>query len=304
MHGKLLERTLEPGSLEWLRAGVSASRIPIIMGTVPPSWGSKWELWHRYAGNLPVSTPATDAQARGHFLEPAIADWWGAQHPLVRVEHTGTWVHPEDSRFLASPDRLLAYTSGDVEVLEIKTAARPDDWADGPPPYYVDQTQWQMGVLGVPRARVAVLTAYLEFDSLTVEFDPQRWSEMAHGATEFLDSLPDGKSPKMPPIDGSEATWAAVKKMHPKITDGDVEIPAELAASWYEARDMADYWDERKRRFAGEVVDRLGPFRNAVTPDGHKVGRRQGVRGGGTTLVATAGKSLSSKPAVQSGSVK
>jgi hypothetical protein len=67
---------------------------------------------------------------------------------------------------------------------------------------------------------------------------------------------------------------------------------------------MADYWDERKRRFAGEVVDRLGPFRNAVTPDGHKVGRRQGVRGGGTTLVATAGKSLSSKPAVQSGSVK
>ena len=43
---------------------------------------------------------------------------------------------------------------------------------------------------------------------------------------------------------------------------------------------MADYWDERKRRFAGEVVDRLGPFRNAVTPDGHKVGRRQGVRGG------------------------
>ena len=67
-----------------------------------------------------------------------------------------------------------------------------------------------------------------------------------------------------------------------------MEIPAELAASWHEARDMADYWDERKRRFAGRSSTGWGRSCNAVTPDGHKVGRRQGVRGGATS-VATAG---------------
>ena len=102
MHGKLLERTLEPGSLEWLRAGVSASRIPIIMGTVPPSWGPRAGTLAPVRGNLPVSTPATDAGPRplprtGHRRTG------GGAAPLVRVEHTGTWVHPEDSRFLAPP---------------------------------------------------------------------------------------------------------------------------------------------------------------------------------------------------------
>ena len=93
----------------------------------------------------------------------------------------------------------------------------------------------------------------------------------------------------MPPIDGSGGDLGGGQEDAPEDHRRGRGDSAELAASWYEARDMADYWDERKRRFAGEVVDRLGPFRNAVTPDGHKVGRRQGVWGYDT--VATAGKS-------------
>ena len=111
-----------------------------------PELGSKWELWHRYAGNLPVSTPATDAQAEATSSNRP-SRTGGAQHP------SSGWNTPARGYTLrtrgSSPPRPSARLHlrrrrgvGDQD------GRAPGRRADGLPPYYVDQTQWQMGVLG------------------------------------------------------------------------------------------------------------------------------------------------------------
>ena len=88
----------------------------------------------------------------------------GAQHPSSgwNTPARGYTLRTRGSRL---PDRLLAYTSGDVEVLEIKTAARPDDLGRRAAALLCRPDAVADGCSGVLRARVAVLTAYLEFDS-------------------------------------------------------------------------------------------------------------------------------------------
>ena len=93
--------------------------------------------------------------------------------------------------------------------------------------------------------------------------------------------------------------------MHPEDHRRDVEIPAELAqASWYEARDMADYWTSESAASPGRSSTGWG--RSAMRLPRMAQGRASagacgvGVRHPSPPPV----KTQSSKPAVQSGSVK
>ena len=123
---------------------------------------------------------------------------------------------------------------------------------------------------------------------MTREGNEDRIAELAQMTDDFLATLPGGSDYRLPPIDGSEATFAAVKKMHPKIVEGKVEMDPELIRGWVHARNEADRWKGQVRAHAGEIIDRLGPFRDAVVGD-HRVAYRKGVRGGGTSLTIDSG---------------
>lgn len=290
--GTLLEKNLEPGTQEWLDAGVSSSRVSAIMGQ---STYSNWfKVWHQMAGNLPIEDVATDVQRRGHLLEPAILQWFFEEHPeMRRVDTPGanTWLSADNSGHISNPDALALATGESVaRIVEAKSVARDEasEWGapgtDEIPDYYRTQCQWHMYCTGAMFCHVPILGGYLGFDEYLVRRDQSEIDELAAVVNEFLDTLPGKPNFQLPNLDGHTATYETVKKLHPSIEEGAVEIPYDVAARF--ASSIANFAEaERAKSYAyAEVADLIGPFKSAVyTPKDDKsikvAYRKSGKRG-------------------------
>lgn len=237
------------------RAGVTASEIAIVLGISP--YGSPfslyWQKVHDWRDDGNVFTSA------GRHLEDAIASWWAANaspfYGGVSMGEAGLYANSDRPWQLATPDRLLwapPFTSPETDevqpdaLLECKWVAYSwDGWGepgtDEVPVYYRAQALWQLDVLGVDEVHFAVLgpggfRAYLvrrEEDDLAVM--------RAVGAA-FIRQLEDREPPD---IDGHSATIAALRKLHPSVGEGDVEVSVELAEAYRQAR--ADKKDAEAR---------------------------------------------------------
>lgn len=278
--------TIEPGTPDWLRR-MSASKIAAVLGL--STYESRFSLWNRMAGYV-APEPDDDQKRRGHYLEPAIAAWFADQHPDWQVSTTDTWVAAGDDQRAASPDRLVTTNTGEVHLLECKSAAEPSEWGepgtDQIPPGYRAQVQWQMDVLGVRICHVAVLTAYLSFQEYVVEYDPDDAAFMRQRAAEFMASLPGGASPRRPDIDGHSATYQAVRELHPDIDPVDYEVPRELAERYCGARHALKAAEVSERAARAELADAMGTAKRAVF-DGDVIATRA-AKSGGTPYITAA----------------
>ncbi len=123
---------------------------------------------------------AFDSYQRGIEREPIIAEWLRAQ--LDDVEANDLLFCGENSRHLATPDML-----GDNYIVEIKVSSQP---LSATLKKYEDQVQWQMHVMGVPRALLVVENRYSEaIESLWLERDDRRIESLALAADYFLKKL-------------------------------------------------------------------------------------------------------------------
>ncbi|WP_435109957.1 YqaJ viral recombinase family protein [Nocardiopsis synnemataformans] len=282
---------IAPGSAEWL-GYMSASKVAAIVGL--SSYESRYSLWQLMSGNLPPE-PQTAIQARGHYLEPAIAAWFADQHPEYAVHPGYTWTRDDHPWMLASPDRTLrARGEGSLEaLLEVKTSADDSEWGrEGTaeiPAVYRPQVVWQMAVTGARTVFVAVLTSRLEFREYVVEWDDEVAADAAFLISEadaFMDSLVFGE---VPDLDEHKATYEAVKRLHPQIDGEDVELPVALAAEFVDAKQTAKDAAARERAATTAVADAMGTAKRARCA-GHTIATRQ-AKGTGTPYVV-AGRRL------------
>lgn len=280
---------LTPGDPAWLQR-MSASKIAAVLGLSP--YESRFSLWHRMAGLIPPEEE-NDQMRRGHYLEPAVCHWWADQHPGWTVTTTGTWIAADDPRWAATPDRLVRTPDGDTHLLEAKTEGSDERWGDEGgddiPVYHRAQVQWQMHVTGLRVAHVAVLTAHLSFRSYLVHHDPDDVTRLVAAAREFMDSLPLGKRPRRPTIDGHSATYQAVRQLHPDIDDVDLEVPLPLAERFCGAQHALKAAKTTEATARSELADHLGSARRAVYA-GHTIATRAAKTGG--TPYLTAGRNL------------
>lgn len=275
---------VEPGSDEWLQL-ITASKVAAILGLSP--WESPFSLWHRMNGTVP-GQGTSPAKERGHYLEPAIAQWFADQHPEWNVVYApGLYLAAGNERHAASPDGLLhASSAGKASAaLEVKTAARDDEWGragtDEVPIYYRAQALWQAYVLDVPRVHFAVLTSYLEFREYVVERDEEDLALIHQAVEAFLTSLDEGRPPL---VDGSTATYEVVRRLHPEIDrELDVDVDPDLFAAWVEARRAAEEASDNQRHTAALLMEQMGSARRGLI-DGVAVVRRQAKTGGSPYL--------------------
>ncbi|MEV1167399.1 lambda-exonuclease family protein [Nonomuraea sp. NPDC049784] len=226
------------GSPEWHAARehrMTGSRIAGVVGL--SKYASRYSTWCEMAG-LVEPDPQNDDQARGHFLEGGVADWFASEHPDFEVVEAGTWVHAQWDWMLANPDRLLLQHGRVVGGLEIKTDADGREWGEPGtneiPVYYAAQVQWYMATLGLDWWKVAVLVGrgfkFLEYHIMR-DLEDAEW--MREQAEAFMVSI---AWDQMPPVDGHKATIRTIRKRHPAIDPNDVyDIPDELAAEWLPA---------------------------------------------------------------------
>lgn len=280
--------TLPTGSPEWheqRRRRIGGSEIAALLGLSP--FDSPFSLWHRKAGNVPPPDLDDEPVVHwGHRLEAVVRDEWMGLH---RDSH---YVRPElrvtvaNGVAIASPDAVVSRRGrgygADREVLEIKTAARADQWVDGPPVYYMAQVQWYMGALGLPRAHFAVLIGGSDYREHTVDFDEADYELMLDAAERFVASL---DADDAPPIDGAYATYETVRALHPDIDRGEaVEIPDDLADALLFAKAAKEVVDRDYREASSRVLDLMGAAQHACRPDGTRIAYRM-ARGDSTPFL-------------------
>lgn len=281
--------TFAPDSPEWHAAragGIGSSDIAAVLGLSP--WESPFSLWHRKAGTIePQAT--NDEMRRGHFLEPAVADWFASQHPEYVVRSTGSWCHERRDWQRANPDRLLCAAPRGrkpVALLEVKTDHESWKWGtpgtDEVPIYYRVQGMWQLDVMQQDVVFYAVLLGGLRFAEYRVEYNVAEAVELREMAREFLDSIEAGQAPD---IDSSAQTYEVLRELNPEI-DGTVDLDLPTAAEYIVARQNLAQAEAAEQRTKNAVAAAMGTAK-AATCNGFTIATRQSKQGGRPFVVAS-----------------
>lgn len=284
---------MHPGDPAWLRV-VSASKIAAVVSLSP--YESRYSLWQLMAGNV-APQPNEAILERGHYLEPAIADWFADQCdtderlPAATVLSCGTYAHGDNPLHVASPDRVMHgedCTSDEdckpFALLEIKSALNAWEWGetgtDEIPVGYRCQVQWQLYIMDLPVAYVAAITSHLEFRWYRIERDQGDIDYLAEQADAFLASLDAGIEPD---VDSSEHTYAAIREMHPDIDGTTIELQPGTAIAYVQALRAEREAKAAKQEAVNHIAHEMGTAQHA-TYAGMTYAHRQ-TRGGSKPFV-------------------
>lgn len=281
---------VEYRSPEWYaarREGISASEIAAVLGISP--WVSPFDLWWaKQTGQ--ESQSDTRGMRRGHRYEALVLEDFAEEHPEFYVAPSVTVRSAARPWQVATPDGLAyefaddmlavrplvpgAITEGrePLAVIEAKTGQRRewgDPGTDDVPVHYRAQVLWQMDVLGLNVAYLPVLFGdqYAEY---VVEYDEADVKIMRDAAELFLASVRENRQPD---VDEHTATLRRLKKMHPEVIEGEVEIPAYVIEQYRAAKRLRDAAEARMRLNESRVRSLLGAHNVAVV-DGRKVASR------------------------------
>jgi putative phage-type endonuclease len=264
---------------ELRRAGITASEIAVVMGLSPYDspfnlYWSKVNDW-RWGGNEYTSV--------GSHLEDAIAEWWATDHADLWARPAGLYAHPDRPWQLATPDRLLRYPIRPSvfrlkALLECKWVAQSwDGWGeegtDDIPVYYRCQGLWQADTLGVDEVHFAVLGP-TGFRAYLVRRDEQGEADLVLMRAAALDMVRRIREGDPPHLDSHSATTGALKKLHPSLGIGDVEVDVELAVKYRVARTAKKVAEERIGECENEIRAALGSDFNRAVCNGKLVASR------------------------------
>jgi putative phage-type endonuclease len=278
---QFVDRSIEgadPGTAEWY-SYMTASKIAAVMGH--SKWDSWFSLWHKMNRDIPPEAD-NDEKRRGHYLEPAVRNWWADQFPEYEVSTTRFWVHPEIPWAGATPDGIAVHRETGARVLlECKSDAAGiygEPGSDVVPEYYFDQVQWAMECTGIRTTHLAVINQYLEFNYYVVNYDPAYTADMIARAEAFMMALTMGVKPSVDPLDGHTATYDAIMTMHPEIQpDKDVVLGEAEAVRAIRAHAAVEAAKKELQAAKNVIADKLGNGHKA-TWSGKTIYGRQ-VRG-------------------------
>jgi putative phage-type endonuclease len=277
---------------ELRRQGITASEIAVVLGISPYEspfslYWSKVNGW-RWDGNVYADT--------GRHLEAAIADWWTTQNgPYLIVHEAGLYAHSDRPWQLATPDRLICdpqmhdnpfpddpsyeHRHADEDVialLECKWIAYSwDGWgepgSDDIPPHYRAQALWQLDVLGVDEVHIAALGpgGFRAYGPIVRDEDDL--AVMRKAGEEFARRLAEQDPP---PLDSHTATLTTLKRLHPSVGEGEVDVGPTVAIGYQQARTDRKNAEEHIALCEAAIRDALGSTYARAVYDGKLVASR------------------------------
>lgn len=259
-----------PAWVDARRNFVGSSDLPVLTGNTiyATSIFSLWAIKTRLAEPEPIDPDTQELFDLGHALEDPIAARYELRtgRPvrranLMRVRKDLPWA-------AASLDRVSA-VKGERRIIEVKWVPHRS-WAQEPeriPAHVQDQVQWQLFVTGWDVADVAVLDGgkvYIHEIGPNADYQ----ADLLYIARWFRQLVEAGTPP---PIDGSEATAATLKRLHPRATLDLLEPTAEIDA-------MALEWKAARlaEKLAGAEAARLANLMRFVIGDAQGVDNEDG----------------------------
>lgn len=291
MHGVKIPK-LKPGTPDWA-SKMSASKVGAMLGLSP--FESRYALWQRMAGHIPWEVDS-DILRRGHYIEPALGQWWQDQHMSLAVEPTSAFHHPDRPDHVASPDFLVKARNVERSItalLEGKTANNEWEWgaegSDEIPPGYKAQALWQLYVTGLPVCHFSVLTPYMEFRQFTVNRDDDDIAFIVDEADRFMASIAADQAPD---LDDTDHTYQAIRQLHPQIDGTTVDLDPDVAVAWIHAKQQEAAAAREVSAARNRIADAMGNAQKALFA-GTTYATRQ-TRGGCTPFVVV-GRGLIAK---------
>ena len=236
---------------------IGASEVAALFDASP--YLTKFELFHRKAGNIDVPEFGTDErQEAGVRLEPVIIEWacdkWGykpARTPKnLKLGHLG-----------GHPDKVVTCPERGRGILEIKTAdwLVAKKWGEEPPLNYQLQAITYAGLACVDWADIIMLVGGNELRRFQIAARPKLFKEICLRVEQFWRDIEAGKAP---PADFSR-DGAVLAELYAE-TDGETidlkgdNFAASCAADFAAAD--AEVKEATKRRDAAkaELVEKLG----------------------------------------------
>jgi putative phage-type endonuclease len=264
-----------PQFQEARRNRLGGSEIAAVLGL--HNYESHLSLWFRKHGDIPPQ-PDNPLMEWGRRLEPLV--WTKFVENHINDESwdysPGSYTHPERAWQLASPDGM-GWDTG--QLVEVKTVQTELDWGeegtDQIPISYRCQALWNMDVLGANRCWLPILIRGAFYREYLVEMDDQAEADlqiMRDAGQKFIQSLLDNQPPS---IDGHDATYQAIRQLHPDIETGDKEIPRELADNYLNAAVTERNIKEDRQRWAAEIMQLMGTAKNAIDETGQRFAYRK-----------------------------
>jgi putative phage-type endonuclease len=254
---KVVADTANMSRPEWLQArrfGIGGSDAAAILGVSP--WASKYSLYLDKTSAEPVQKAETAAMRFGNIMEPVVAELFAEQTGMTVTKDTNLYRHPEHEFMLANLDGVVSTTGGDVDaLLEVKTSRY--QWKQVPD-YYVSQVQHYMAVTGMPVTYVAALFNGEEFTYFEIPRDDKYIDRLVNLEGEFWRSV---QKQLQPDIDGSEATYNAVRKQYDAESGLSVELSADVAQLIEEraqAKALVDQYEAMVREAESKIMTALG----------------------------------------------
>ena len=174
---------------EWLdarRKGIGGSDAGAILGV--NKYKTPLDVYLDKTGQSP-DVEDNDAMYWGRALEDIVAYEYAKRTGKKVRRNNAILVHPEHKFMLANLDREIV---GEPGILEIKTAARADDWgepgSDEVPESYLAQVMHYMAVTGAQFADIAVLIAGRKFQTYTIQRDDQLIEHMIEVERDFWEN--------------------------------------------------------------------------------------------------------------------
>lgn len=255
-------------------------------------------------------TPDNDAMRLGRHLEPAVQSLYAEVYDRYVLAELPMAIHPTQPVFASVDSFTFRDSRGGVrvtlddlngfrfpgpgdnaEVLEIKTSFSPavaeqlgDDGSDWVPTEWLCQVQQQMGVLGLPRAVIAVLL-FGKLRTFAVDANPDIIAGIERAATEMRERVLRREPPE---LDWRhETTPELVRALRHDIVGGTWQADGEAVELWALQRDLAaeitTLEKERaivKAKFEARMIEREAAV--ALLPNGKQVVRREVSRRGYT----------------------
>lgn len=235
--------------VEWLRLRhslpcVGASSAGCFYGVHP--FRSLGDLAAEKLGPPPTDDVNTAAQSRGHYLEPAIRNWYSDKIGVPIVEPDVMYVNGAIAATLDGE-----FVGSDTDVIECKTTR--EDWSYGIPAFVRCQAVAQaVAKPTIERVHVAYLDCTMRFQVEIVEPLPQEKSDLAARADAFMAYVGMGMVP--PDV---TLGYDNVLRWHPTV---EPEACVDLDDA---GLDTLRAWDEaRVQRLAAEKEEKA--HRDAV----------------------------------------
>lgn len=276
---------------QWLaarRKGIGASEIAAVLGISP--WESPFSLFWRKVNGWDYEPSAQ--MEWGTRLEDAIAAKYADNHPDYEIGLGHLEQHPIHDWMLATPDRFIwdvRKSSLNVSgLLELKTAHSADGWGEPGtaevPVYYRAQVLWQMAVVGVEWADIAVLVGGSDYREYQIPLDTRDLNVMVEAGRRFMARI---ESDDPPPLDDHTATLATVKRLHPDLDDDEANVDERVAANYLRACRAYKLAEKAKERYETLLRAQMGRAKRA-TAGGRRVATRTVSEIAETTITRAA----------------